>query len=118
MSRLGGIATDRNGNWARSNVRGGRGTFAADFPKTTVKHKTCKASQAKVHFPCPGSGIRSRGRPRGGPPADAIDRTREAFVRHERGEWVMPAKVYVDAPPHGDFRAMPAAGRGSRSSSG
>lgn len=51
VSRLGGIATDRNGNWARSNVRGGRGTFAADFPKTTVKHKTCKASQAKVHFP-------------------------------------------------------------------
>ncbi len=51
VSRLGGIATDRHGNWARSNVHGGLGTFAADFPKRTVKHKTCKASQAKVHFP-------------------------------------------------------------------
>ncbi len=46
------------------------------------------------------------------PAEDAIDRTREAFVNHERGEWVMPAKVYVDAPPHGDFRAMPARGEG------
>ena len=26
------------------------------------------------------------------------------------GEWVMPAKVYLDSPPHGDFRAMPARG--------
>ena len=24
----------------------------------------------------------------------------------------MPAKTYVDAPPHGDFRAMPARGEG------
>ena len=40
----------------------------------------------------------------------AIERTREAFVRHARGEWEMPAKVYVDSPPHGDFRAMPARG--------
>jgi ornithine cyclodeaminase/alanine dehydrogenase-like protein (mu-crystallin family) len=46
------------------------------------------------------------------PLADAVERTREAFVRHARGEWVMPAKVYVDAPPHGDFRAMPARGSG------
>jgi alanine dehydrogenase len=42
----------------------------------------------------------------------AIDRTREAFVRHARGEWEMPAKVYLDSPPHGDFRAMPARGDG------
>ena len=28
------------------------------------------------------------------------------------GEWTMPAKVYLDAPPHGDFRAMPALGGG------
>ena len=45
-------------------------------------------------------------------PAAAIDRTREAFERHAAGDWVMPAKVYVDAPPAGDFRAMPARGSG------
>ena len=45
------------------------------------------------------------------PPADAIARTREAFVRHARGEWEMPPKVYLDSPP-GDFRAMPARGGG------
>jgi alanine dehydrogenase len=46
------------------------------------------------------------------PPADAIERTRTAFLRHNAGEWVMPAKTYVDAPPAGDFRAMPARGEG------
>ena len=45
-------------------------------------------------------------------PAEAIERVREAFVAHHRGEWVMPAKVYLDSPPHGDFRAMPARGGG------
>jgi alanine dehydrogenase len=45
-------------------------------------------------------------------PSAAIDATREAFVRHRRGEWVMPAKVYLESPPHGDFRAMPALGGG------
>jgi ornithine cyclodeaminase/alanine dehydrogenase-like protein (mu-crystallin family) len=45
-------------------------------------------------------------------PADAIERTRIAFERHAAGDWVMPAKVYVDAPPAGDFRAMPARGDG------
>lgn len=45
-------------------------------------------------------------------PADAVDAVRTAFVRHARGEWVMPAKVYVESPPDGDFRAMPAAGAG------
>ncbi len=43
-------------------------------------------------------------------PVEAIDRVREAFVRHFRGEWVMPAKLYLDSPPWGDFRAMPARG--------
>src|SRR4051794_2930371 len=43
-------------------------------------------------------------------PGEAIDRVREAFLRHHRGEWRMPAKVYLDSPPHGDFRAMPALG--------
>ena len=43
--------------------------------------------------------------------ADAIERTREAFLRYSRGEWEMPAKVYLDSPP-GDFRAMPARGSG------
>jgi alanine dehydrogenase len=45
-------------------------------------------------------------------PAEAIARVREAFVAHHRGDWVMPAKVYLDSPPHGDFRAMPARGGG------
>jgi alanine dehydrogenase len=45
-------------------------------------------------------------------PEAAIAATREAFLRHRRGEWVMPAKVYLEAPPHGDFRAMPALGDG------
>jgi ornithine cyclodeaminase/alanine dehydrogenase-like protein (mu-crystallin family) len=41
---------------------------------------------------------------------EAIDHVREAFAAHHRGDWVMPAKVYLEAPPHGDFRAMPARG--------
>jgi alanine dehydrogenase len=45
-------------------------------------------------------------------PGEAIERTRMAFERHARGEWEMPAKVYLDSPPHGDFRAMPARGDG------
>ena len=44
--------------------------------------------------------------------ATAVECTRLAFERHAAGEWVMPAKVYVDAPPAGDFRAMPARGEG------
>jgi len=44
------------------------------------------------------------------PPELAIERTRLAFERHAAGDWVMPPKVYVDAPPAGDFRAMPARG--------
>lgn len=43
-------------------------------------------------------------------PAAAIRQVHDAFVAHHRGEWTMPAKVYVDSPPHGDFRAMPARG--------
>jgi alanine dehydrogenase len=46
------------------------------------------------------------------PAADAIARTREAFLRHRAGDWVMPAKVYLPSPPYGDFRAMPARGDG------
>ena len=45
-------------------------------------------------------------------PAQAIECTRLAFERHARGEWAMPAKVYLDSPPNGDFRAMPAWGDG------
>jgi ornithine cyclodeaminase/alanine dehydrogenase-like protein (mu-crystallin family) len=45
-------------------------------------------------------------------PAGAIERVREAFLCFHRGEWVMPAKVYLQSPPHGDFRAMPARGGG------
>ena len=42
----------------------------------------------------------------------AVDAVREAFLAHARGEWLMPSKVYVEAPPDGDFRAMPARGGG------
>jgi ornithine cyclodeaminase/alanine dehydrogenase-like protein (mu-crystallin family) len=45
-------------------------------------------------------------------PAEAIERVRDAFVRHHRGDWEMPAKVYLPCPPAGDFRAMPARGDG------
>ncbi len=45
-------------------------------------------------------------------PLDAIERVRDGFVRHASGEWEMPAKTYLLAPPNGDFRAMPARGSG------
>ena len=45
-------------------------------------------------------------------PERATQAVREAFVRHARGEWTMPSKVYLSNPPHGDFRAMPAQGDG------
>ena len=44
--------------------------------------------------------------------AEAVERVRDGFVRFAAGEWEMPPKVYVDAPPRGDFRAMPARGGG------
>jgi ornithine cyclodeaminase/alanine dehydrogenase-like protein (mu-crystallin family) len=44
--------------------------------------------------------------------AAAIDVTRDAFLRHHHGDWTMPSKVYVQSPPYGDFRAMPALGGG------
>jgi len=45
-------------------------------------------------------------------PGEAIERVREGFVEYAGGEWVMPPKVYLDAYPNGDFRAMPAKGAG------
>src|SRR3954454_13917446 len=42
----------------------------------------------------------------------AIERVRAAFASHASGEWAMPSKIYLDAPPNGDFRAMPARGDG------
>ncbi|HWL66270.1 MAG TPA: ornithine cyclodeaminase family protein [Actinomycetota bacterium] len=45
-------------------------------------------------------------------PRQAIDRVRDSFVRFARGEWTMPPKTYVQSPPNGDFRAMPALGSG------
>ncbi len=45
-------------------------------------------------------------------PSEAVEAVRTAFVEHARGAWQMPSKVYVEAPPDGDFRAMPAAGAG------
>jgi alanine dehydrogenase len=40
----------------------------------------------------------------------AIERVREGLLRFQAGEWVMPSKVYLESPPDGDFRAMPARG--------
>ncbi len=45
-------------------------------------------------------------------PLDAIDHVRRGFVEYASGEWTMPSKVYLQAPPGGDFRAMPALGSG------
>ncbi len=45
-------------------------------------------------------------------PAEAIAHVREALLRHYAGDWVMPAKIYLESPPFGDFRAMPARGDG------
>jgi alanine dehydrogenase len=45
-------------------------------------------------------------------PEAAIDAVREGFLRHHRGDWVMPPKVYLESPGFGDFRAMPARGDG------
>jgi ornithine cyclodeaminase/alanine dehydrogenase-like protein (mu-crystallin family) len=42
----------------------------------------------------------------------AIERVRDGFIRYAKDEWTMPPKVYLDSSPHGDFRAMPAAGDG------
>jgi alanine dehydrogenase len=45
-------------------------------------------------------------------PLEAVERVREGFVKYAGGEWAMPPKVYLDASPNGDFRAMPARGAG------
>jgi alanine dehydrogenase len=45
-------------------------------------------------------------------PADAIERVRDGFVEYAGGDWEMPPKTYLEAPPNGDFRAMPARGAG------
>jgi alanine dehydrogenase len=45
-------------------------------------------------------------------PGEAIGRVRDALLRFHAGDWVMPPKVYVESPPFGDFRAMPARGDG------
>jgi alanine dehydrogenase len=45
-------------------------------------------------------------------PERAVEAVRDGFIAYARGEWQMPPKVYVDAHPNGDFRAMPAIGAG------
>jgi alanine dehydrogenase len=45
-------------------------------------------------------------------PGEAIERVREGFISFARGEWQMPAKLYLPSPPNGDFRAMPVRGEG------
>jgi alanine dehydrogenase len=46
------------------------------------------------------------------PPATAVERVRDGLIRFHAGEWQMPPKVYLESPPFGDFRAMPALGGG------
>ncbi len=45
-------------------------------------------------------------------PETAIEQVRAAFLRFHEGAWKMPPKVYLESPPYGDFRAMPALGDG------
>src|SRR5687767_3625848 len=45
-------------------------------------------------------------------PGEAIERVRDGFVEYAGNEWQMPPKLYLDASPNGDFRAMPAKGAG------
>ncbi len=45
-------------------------------------------------------------------PVDAIERVGDGLIRFHRGDWTMPPKLYLDAAPYGDFRAMPASGDG------
>jgi alanine dehydrogenase len=45
-------------------------------------------------------------------PGEAIECVREGFVEYAAGQWQMPPKIYLEAPPAGDFRAMPARGGG------
>ena len=61
------------------------------------------------------AGARSRFSPPRGLAAGGDRRTygRRSCAFHA-GEWVMPAKVYLQSPPFGDFRAMPARGERAR----
>ena len=45
-------------------------------------------------------------------PPVAIARVREGLLSFHAGNWTMPPKVYLQSPPFGDFRAMPALGDG------
>jgi ornithine cyclodeaminase/alanine dehydrogenase-like protein (mu-crystallin family) len=45
-------------------------------------------------------------------PQQAIERVREGLIRFHAGCWAMPSKLYLESPPFGDFRAMPARGDG------
>ncbi len=45
-------------------------------------------------------------------PTAAIGRVHDALLRFHAGDWQMPPKVYLESPPFGDFRAMPALGDG------
>ena len=45
-------------------------------------------------------------------PTAAIERVRDGLLRFHSGQWAMPPKIYLQSPPFGDFRAMPARGDG------
>ena len=74
-----------------SSIRG-RGGLRLPFVPAIAANLTC-AAMAEV------AGLR-RARRSSRPSARRGDRAHpDAFERHARGDWVMPAKVYVDAPP-------------------
>jgi alanine dehydrogenase len=94
-----GVALD----W-RTSMRGRTGRFLPF--RAMVGHRLSSAAMPAVPVFDHDSVLR------GVTPLEAIDRVRDAFVRYAHGQFAMPAKVYLDAPPDGDFRAMPARGGG------
>jgi alanine dehydrogenase len=94
-----GVALD----W-RTSIRGRAGRFLPF--RAIVRHRLSSAAMPAVPVFDHDSVLRAV------TPLEAIERVRDAFVRYAHGQFEMPAKVYLDAPPGGDFRAMPARGGG------
>jgi alanine dehydrogenase len=87
-----------------TSIRGRAGRF---FPfRATTVHRLSSAAMAAVPVFDHDAVLRAVS------PLEAIDRVRDAFVQYAHGRFEMPPKVYLDASPAGDFRAMPAKGGG------